>query len=256
MSEPTTNEKIVIASDFHGYYEPLESLVRHYGDVPDRYVLNGDLIGQGPSTARVLDIAQDIDADVTLGNWELYWLAGMLHQDEETRQRSQKTVRVFSTKNHILGAIAASYGISSRHKTREYMVEKLREEMHERGHLQLLARAAMYFEGRDFVAVHAGLTDTGLLLQKQEMFCARKDLLTVVDDEYEEPPQITDLALAHQTEAFGATNKTVVTGHAHTPQGQRVTANGKRARIGSRLELHEPLHAWQSWDGEIQKIAT
>lgn len=253
MSEPVKTEAIPIISDLHGYYEPFKATVDYYGDKPDRYLVNGDLIGQGPATAQVLDLALEIDADVTLGNWELYWLAGMLHEDEETQQRIQRTVRVFSDR-FCLGAIAASYGIKGNRMPRGEKVERLKEAMLEKGHLQMLARAGMYFEGKDFVAVHAGLTDTGLLLQKQEMFYARQDLLKVSDEDYLEPPQITDLALAHSDKATLATNKVLVTGHAHTPSGDRVTAGGKRVRIGSRLELHEPLHIWQSWNGEIHKI--
>lgn len=255
MSEILPDEKIVVASDLHGYYQPLEKVVKHYGDGPDRYLLNGDLIGAGPSTARVLDIAQDINADINLGNWELYLLAGMLQEDPEARQRIQGAAKIFGTRENLLGAIASSYGVDIRGKDRSYMIENLQDKMMERGHLQMLAQAAMYFEGKDFVAVHAGLTDTGLLLQKQEMFNARKDLLkNTGEEEFDEPPQITSLPLAHQQEAFGATNKIVVTGHAHEPLGDRITADGARVRIGSWLKKNQPLHVWQSWDKEIKSF--
>ncbi len=256
MSEILSDEKIVVASDLHGYYEPLEKMVKHYGDTPDRYLLNGDLIGAGPSTARVLDTAQDIDADITLGNWELYFLAGVLHEDPEERLRIQRTAKLFDTRENLLGRMASSYGISTRGKNRSYIVEQMQDKMLERGHLQMLAQAAMYFEGKDFIAVHAGLTDAGWLLQKQELFYSRNDLVRVTDDsEYNEPPQITDLGLAHQAEAFAATHKTVVTGHSHAPQGDRTTADGARVRIGSQLDLHEPLYTWQSWDKEVKEFS-
>lgn len=251
------SKELVVIGDLHGHYEPLEEAVDYYGDAPDGYLINGDLIGAGPSTARVLDIAQEIDADINIGNWELYLLAGMLHEDEETRQRIQKTARVFSDEKGILSAIARSYGIAAKGMTHGEKIERLKEAMLEKGHVQMLARAAMYFEERDFIVVHAGLTDTGWLLQKQELFYARKDLLENTgkedEEEYDEPPQITSLPLARQQEAYRGSHKIVVTGHTHMPQGDRVTAGGVRVRLGSRLELHEPLFAWQSWNGELRE---
>lgn len=250
---------MVVMSDLHGYDEPLRKAVDYYGDTPDGYLVNGDLIGAGPSTARVLGIAQDVDADINIGNWELYLLAGMLHKDEETRQRIQKTARVFSDEKGVLSAIARSYGIETKATAHSEKIERLKEAMLEKGHLQMLARAAMYFEERDFIVVHAGLTDAGWLLQKQELFYAREDLLentgTEDEEEYDEPPQITSLSLARQQEAFRGSHKIVVTGHTHMPQGDRVTAGGARVRLGSRLELHEPLFAWQSWDNEIKSFS-
>ncbi len=259
MSEKLGSEKLVAISDLHGHDEPLEKTVGFYGDKPDRYLLNGDVIGAGPNTARTLDIAQSIDADITLGNWELYLLAGLLHKDPDTRQRIQTTARVFSERKGVLDAIIRSYGVKTRNVKHSEKVERLHEAMLEKGHLQMLAKAAMYFEGKDFIVVHAGLTDTGWLLQKQELFYSRRDLLEYVgkddEEEYDEPPQITSLALAHQIEAFQATHKTVVTGHAHTPQGDRITAGGMRVRTGSQLNLREPLHVWQSWDNRIQEFS-
>ncbi len=256
MSEKLSSDKLVAISDLHGYDEPLEEAVGFYGDKPDRYLLNGDVIGAGPNTARTLDIAKSIDADITLGNWELYLLAGMLNEDPEIRQRIQTTARVFSERKGVLDAIASSYGVKTRNVKHSEKVERLHEAMLEKGHLQMLAKAAMYFEGEDFIVVHAGLTDSGWLLQKQELFYARKDLVeNTGEEEFEEPPQITSLALAHQTEAFQATHKTVVTGHAHTPQGDRITAGGARVRIGSQLELREPLQVWQSWNGQLREFS-
>lgn len=255
MAEIKTDQKIVVASDLHGYYEPLQQAVDHYGDRPDRYVINGDLVGTGPSTARVLDIAQEVDADVNLGNWELYLLAGMLHNNKETRQRMQTTAWVFNEEKGILDAIVRSYGITTKAIAHSEKIERLREAMLQKGHLQMLARAAMYFEGRDFIAIHAGLTDAGWLMQKQELFYARKDLLeNTGEEEYDEPPQITSLRLARQQEAFRGSHKTVVTGHTHKPQGDRITADGARVRLGSQLELHKPLHTWQSWNGEVREF--
>ncbi|OGL32590.1 hypothetical protein A3F64_00455 [Candidatus Saccharibacteria bacterium RIFCSPHIGHO2_12_FULL_42_8] len=253
------SKELVVIGDLHGYYEPFEKAVDYYGDTPDGYLVNGDLIGAGPSTARVLDIAQDVDADINIGNWELYLLAGMLHEDEETRQRIQQTARVFSDEKGILSAIASSYGIATKATTHAEKIERLKEAMLEKSHLQMLARAAMYFEEKDFIVIHAGLTDAGWLLQKQELFYAREDLLENTgkedEEEYNEPPQITSLSLARQQEAFQGSRKTVITGHTHMPQGDRVTANGARVRLGSRLELHESLFAWQSWNGELREFS-
>ncbi len=255
MAEKLGSENLVAISDLHGYDEPLEKAVGFYGDKPDRYLLNGDVIGAGPNTARILDIAKSIDADITLGNWELYLLAGLLHKDPETRQRIQTTARVFSERKGVLDAIVGSYGVETRNVKHSEKVKRLHEAMLEKSHLQMLAKAAMYFEGEDFIVVHAGLTDTDWSAQKLNLASARKDLVeNTGEEEFDEPPQITSLSLAHQAESFTSTYKTVVTGHAHTPQGDRVTAGGTRVRTGSQLELHEPLFVWQSWNNEIKSF--
>ncbi len=250
MAELKGDEKIVVMSDIHGYDNPLAQAIDFYGDQPDRYLVIGDMIGgDGPHSAQVLDRLQQVDADVTLGNWELYLLAGMLHQDEYTRHGIQYSMRPFE--QNYLGVIAGSYGVATKGIERSEAIKRLREKMQQRGHLQMLAQAALYFEGRDFVAIHAGLTDQAWLPQKQTLYGSRQK---ITSGEFDEPQQIIDLGLARQAEAFGATHKTVVTGHSHSPRGSRISANGARVRIGSQLDLGRPLYAWQSWNGELKEI--
>ncbi len=247
MTERLCNKKVVVASDLHGHYQPLEKMLRHYGDSPDRYILNGDLLGAGPSTAKVLDIASAIDADINIGNWELYLLAGLLHEDKEIQRQIQDAVRVFGEEKGVLDAITGSYGINTKIVGHSEKIKRLQEAMLVRGHLQMLARAAMFCETDDFIAIHAGLTGDSWSEQQEYLAEAR--------DIFDEPRQIVDDAqftLSRRPEAFEATDKVVVTGHSHIVPGPRITAGGKRVRLASRLELGEPLHVWQSWNGQVK----
>lgn len=175
-------------------------------------------------------------------------MAGLLHNDLAIRDLIQNDIKPFNFSHSELQADARSYGINPRSPSKS-LIESITKAMQERGHLDLLARAAMYFETDDFIAIHAGLTSESWSKQKEDLIKAQKT--------FEAPVQIVDdpiFTLSRRQEAFEVTEKVVITGHSHIVPGPRVTALGKRVRLASQLNIGEPLHVWQSWDGQIKSF--
>lgn len=240
------NEKYVAITDLHARSDLLDRVTSYYDDQGVQYVALGDSIGSGPDTAGVLDTLQEKKAKITWGNWELYTMAGLVYYDPKMREQIQDAAEPFDYDE--LQRFARSYDINPNAPSKS-LIESLTKAMQERGHLNLLARAAMYFETNDFIAIHAGLTNESWSKQKEDLVRAKGT--------FDEPRQIVDDAsytLSRQQEAFEATDKVVITGHSHIALGSRITAGGKRVRLGSRLALNEPLYVWQSWNSEIRSF--
>lgn len=241
-------EKYVAIADLHSRSDVLKRVVDEYDGQDVRYVALGDSVGRGPDTAGVLDLLQREQAKITWGNWEFYRMAGLLHHDLAIRDLIQNDIKPFSFSYSELQNDARSYGINPNSPSKS-LIESITKAMQERGHLDLLARAAMYFETDDFIAIHAGLTDESWSKQKEDLIKAQKT--------FEAPIQVVDdpiFTLSRQQKAFEATDKIVITGHSHIVPGPRVTALGKRVRLASQLSMGEPLHVWQSWDGQIKSF--
>lgn len=239
---------MVVMADLHGYSVMLEKAVKEYGDVD--YVLLGDSIGGGPDSAGVLDIAQDIKAKLTWGNWELYTMAGLVHHDLGYRAMIQDITKPFDTKSGLLQSFVRSYEVGTKNTTKVEMVEGVTRKMQERGHLNFLARAAMFVETDEFIGIHAGLTTKDWEKQKKD--------LSKVKGTFAETRQIVDYPdhrLSKRKKAFVATDKTVITGHTHKIKGPRVTDCGRRVRLASQLFAGQPLFVWESWTKEVKEFS-
>lgn len=241
-------EKYAVIPDLHGRSDMLDRVTNEYDEQGVQYVTLGDSIGSGPDTAGVLDRLQEKRIKLIWGNWEFYRMAGLLHHDLVVRDLIQNAVKSFNFSHSELQKDARSYGINP-HSPSETLIENITKAMQERGHLDLLARAAMYFETDEFITIHAGLTDESWSKQKEDLLKAQKT--------FEAPRQLFDdprFTLSRRQEAFEATDKVVITGHSHIVPGPRVTALGKRVRLASQLAMGDPLHVWQSWDGRIKSF--
>lgn len=155
----------------------------------------------------------------------------------------------------------SSYGVDPR-LPNEAAADALRNAMDSAGHLALLNSAELYFETDEYIVVHAGLSTTPWMVQRKELDTYRQ---MVANRDYSAAPeQVFDTSDAHnkthkhstQAEAFDATDKIVITGHAHSHlnESERVTADGKRVRLASKLAIGMPLYVWQSWDGKVVAI--
>jgi predicted phosphodiesterase len=238
----------VVMADLHGYSAVLEKAVKEYGDVD--YVLLGDSIGGGPDSAGVLDIADEVDAQLTWGNWEMYIMAGLVHHDLEKRQLVQDVTKPFDTSHGMLQSFARSYGVDTKLPKSE-IIENITAEMQAKGHLNMLARAAMYVETDEFIGIHAGLTP-------YKSWEKQKQDLAKVKGTFDEARQLvdyTDHRLSKRQKAYKVTDKIVLTGHTHKIKGERITDCGKRVRLGSQLYAGEPLFVWQSWDKKIEEFS-
>ncbi len=239
---------MVVMADLHGHSDVFEKAVKEYGDID--YVLLGDSIGGGPDSAGVLDIADEVDAQLTWGNWEMYIMAGLVHHDLEKRQLVQDVTKPFDTSHGMLQSFARSYDVDTK-LPKPKMIESIIKKMQKKGHLNILARAAMYVETDEFIGIHAGLTP-------YKSWEKQKQDLAKVKGTFNEAKQLVDYSdhrLSKRQKAFAVTDKIVLTGHTHKVVGERITDQGKRVRLASRLYAGQPLHVWQSWDKEIKEFS-
>ncbi|MBI3494747.1 hypothetical protein HY004_02080 [Candidatus Saccharibacteria bacterium] len=244
MRELAPQQDTVVMVDVHARSQPLDKVTKEYGNNV-RYVAGGDSIGIGPDTKGVLDISSEFNIRLLRGNWEHQVLEGLVFHDLERRRMAQEINRPLDYKE--LQKIAKSYELSPK-LPREELIIRITEKMQACGHLNMLARAAMYYETEGdggFIVVHAGLTS--------EDWSKQKDDLEKAKGTFDQLPQIFDdsrYTLSNRAEAFIATDKTVITGHTHRIQGERTTADGKRVRLASNQELL----VWQSWDKQIKSF--
>lgn len=256
MSEILGDKKIAVITDIHEEYDSLARVIDYYSDLPeevkpDVIVAAGDTVtGNNGNLAKTLDLVNDAGIVLLKGNQEYNMLAGFYAKNSEALENIR-----YSTKPFGLGqlqSVARSYGLGRELKKapKSELISGIMEAMHERGHLEMLARAAMYYEGRNFVAIHAGLTNEGWLLQKQKLFYANDALLK--GQNFDPPPQLFDFKLAKQRYDFSGTHKLVVTGHDHHTLRPR-TLGRNRVLLGSDVPNGQPLYSWQSWDYRIKE---
>lgn len=258
MTEQT--EKIAVIPDLHGRADLLQAAHRRYGDIG--YVILGDIIDGEPQVKQAIDIAKDIGAVLLKGNHEWTMLAALNERDEEVRRTWQN--QMWLAGMYEKGTLK-SYGVK-RYPERDDTAKATKEVLAEVGHMNYLANAPLYFEGPDFIVVHAGLTKWSWLGTENILYSQKKELektqeLTKENNFTAVPPQVFDdpehnLALSSSPEAFVATGKTVITGHAHLtlPAEERLTAGGKRVRLASHLNNGEVLFVWESWTGNVVAI--
>lgn len=234
----------VVMVDVHAQSRHLEKVTKEYGNNV-RYVAGGDSIGMGPDTKGVLDIASDLNIRLLRGNWEHQVLEGLVYHDLEKRNMTQEVSRPFEYAE--LQKLAKSYGLDPK-LSKDELIIGITEKMQDNGHLNMLARTAMYYEtegANGFIVVHAGLTNEDWSKQKNDLGKAKGT--------FDQLPQIFDdskYTLSNQEAAFAATDKTVITGHSHRIKGERITADGKRVRLASS----RGLFVWQSWDQKVKSF--
>lgn len=234
----------VVMVDVHAQSRHLEKVTKEYGNNV-RYVAGGDSIGMGPDTKGVLDIASDFNIRLLRGNWEHQALEGLVYHDLEKRNMTQEVSRPFEYAE--LQKLARSYGLDPK-LSKDELIIGITEKMQDNGHLNMLARTAMYYETEGengFIVVHAGLTNEDWSKQKNDLGKAKGT--------FDQLPQIFDdskYTLSNQEAAFAATDKTVITGHSHRIKGERITADGKRVRLASS----RGLFVWQSWDQKVKSF--
>ena len=247
------SERTLVISDIHGHYDYLRAVDKKYGDSVDQYIFNGDLIAGGPQPAEVMHYVRQLgdQALVLYGNNELkYMMAIDGNNGSEKIALRRQCTRLFS--RAALAGFCASYHVQS--SSQRVSLQHIEVAMKERGDWDVLEQAKMYYEAPDYITIHAGLTNESWSLQQKHLAKAQAD---ITQKNYVFPIQIMDDAkksLSTSQRPFSATQKTVITGHAHNIQGDPVTAHGKRVRLATRLQDGAPLRVWESWNQRIQEI--
>ena len=70
--------QVFLVGDVHGCFYTLDHLLQRLSiQKEDQLVMIGDLVGKGPHTSLVLDKLIEMDADIVLGNHDLYFMSVM-----------------------------------------------------------------------------------------------------------------------------------------------------------------------------------
>lgn len=245
----------VVFSDLHGRVDRFDQIRSIYGnDV--RYISAGDVVdGSTGNTCDLIEKMGESGVLMAAGNHELITSAVMLEGDEDVRGAWFQVWRndLRSLVRSERGTLK-SYGIDESLSNYQ-AAEKLACRMDELGHLALIKEAELFFETDDYIVIHAGLTAKPW--KKQRASIESKGDRIRSGDYSKAPIQVMDPRF--RLADYGSptpTKKTVITGHAHltADASERSTCDGKRIRLGSKLQRGEPVYVWQSWDNEVVEL--
>lgn len=268
-------DKHVVMTDLHGEHKVFERTVNEYVDDPDvGFVINGDILDRKGETPdidkgvfRTLELIKNLGnrAVLTIANHEWYSLGAMLSQDAGVRSAmTDAWLGIYGGHGTEINTLC-SYDIKSRDI---YTPDDLKDALEQVGHLAVLTAAVPYYETDQFIATHAGIQpSTSWEEQREYLDQVAEDMSQGVF--YDQPPQWFSFEHATSTKPIKATNKTVVSGHAHylmppdpsSKRKQQLSAkrsvnNGKRIRLASQLNqpAQDSLFVWQDWDSQIVEI--
>lgn len=249
----------VVLTDLHGHADKLREVVTWYGD-DTHFVINGDVFDRGPDSCETLNIIQDLDADLVLGNHELAVLGALGEKDSERRWAWLHLwlAQGGTTRGYEENTLE-SYGEKRRSndiETAHYFKEKLIA----LGHLALLENAGMYYEDEELLVVHAGLS-TQLTWARQQKKLDAAVLLAAHGTYEEEPDQLISYQYATDRNRPSDIGQTLVTGHHHGRSKdldhRRFYGSGPkpvRVQLASSLVQGDPLYAYESWTGDITRF--
>lgn len=244
------SEHIIVIGDVHGHLGNLEQVFDSYGDSIDGAVLVGDVVSGGPESRKTVEFCRQIGATIMLGNNEWDMLGATGHLDLGERDQMQRLwlgAGGYNKRQSLL----ESYGVLG-YQGPVSVCERLGAALYDSGHADYLLKSPLYVERPDFIAVHAGLNDLNWEAQRFSLDLAQTN---VKHGDFLQPPiQITSHDLARDPSQSAATDKVVVTGHAHNLSGDvntRITAGGKRVRLATLHWQGEPLLVWESWTGAL-----
>lgn len=170
-----------IIGDIHGYYSKLRSLIGKIETTineEDTVILLGDYIDRGPQSFEVIDFLQEYrfsrNVVPLMGNHEDMFLKYLSGNDKD--------------KNYLVNGGGT---------TIESYKKKMGNLSLPRAHRDFFESLQLYYEGDDFIAVHAGLNPKVTNLKDQK----RHDMLWIRDDFHNWP---------------GPWNKTIIFGHTPT----------------------------------------
>lgn len=240
-----------IVGDLHGRADLLLRATEVIDPTATRFVVQ-DAFDKGSDVRETLLVARDIGAIGLACNHS--WVTGNAldfprHQNNHWLQGWHKGYQ---------SRTLASFGLVETGDARRDAAN-LRSAIEADGLESFLFGTVPYLEptGDDFIAIHAGLTDEPWDKQKQQL-----DEFTYMPARYEAAPdQIFDedysLSTSDTVPPGALTKKIVVTGHHHASltAPERLTDNGRRVRLGSRLIDSEPLYIYLTETHELVAIS-
>lgn len=237
-------EKQVVFPDLHGRYDLLRAgLTKYKKHFP---VFLGDYINGQPFEGDVVDAVRDNydpeRGNAILGNHEFTLLTVLnaaltIEMDKGDVESAHTAIEMWSRSRAIGQSIFRSYGVDMRiYRQPQARLLRLYELMQERGHYDFLCGLPTVYEGDNFIAIHAGLTDEPLEQQKAYLEQAKMQLLS--GEIGIEPAQIFSHDLGRVRNAFGITDKIVATGHTSFREDEttRISDDGRHVRLGSPVK--------------------
>ena len=272
---PQRFEKHIVIPDLHGESKLLEKVIDKYDNDSIGFVFLGDVVDQKGyldsenNVSRLLDLMKELGnkAIMTMANHEFVLLGALFAKDPYVNH--MYTSYWHMIENNTVRAYGLPFDKSESTK------ENLKGALRRAGHLAVLHAITMYYETDDFIATHAGvIPDVPWEIQKEELENLAQELSNDRFPDYSQneamPKQIFSLRNATAAKPVIATDKIVLSGHAHFlpptskeySGGMRVTKSerslngGKRIRLASQLNRtsNDDLFIWHDWDQKIEKI--
>lgn len=271
VAEPITDRHVVVP-DMHGEHRLLDRIINQYTDQSDvNFVLLGDIIDRKSvdndpekGVYKTLQIIKDLGqrAVVTMANHEWWLHASSRATDQTLRQQVLSGWLGTNPKNSIERNTLTAYNLDPTIRD-EVAVDELTKRMARFGHLAILNSASPYYETDKFIAVHAGVL-SGVPWEMQQGYL--RSVASYMNDGqfHERPPQWFSMKLATDTSPVDATDKTVISGHAHilddrrhNQSRERSLHDGRRIRLASQINApaKSSAYVWQDWDGKVIEIA-
>lgn len=237
-------EKQVVFPDLHGRYDLLRAGLAKYKNFQPIFL--GDYINGQPFERDVIGAVRDnYDpqlGNAVLGNHEMTLLTVLqaalsIESDKGDVEVAHTVIDLWSKSRAIGYSMLRSYGVNMRlYRQPQARLLRLYERMQETGDVDFLSQLPLMFEGRDMVAVHAGLTDESLTDQVQQLEVAKKQLLA--GEVGIEPAQVYSHDLSRVRGAYAATDSVVVTGHTSFNEDEttRISDDGRHVRLGSNVK--------------------
>ncbi len=245
------SEKLAVHADNHGRPELIYAVDRYYGGDVKQLVI-GDVF-DGPDTKGSMQALCDVEASMLLGNHEWIYAASVLETDRARRLQFASAIWP-----RIHDRVLQSYGVYPSipsPKNAERLYEKMPE-----SHKGLLDAADLFYETKDFVTIHAGITAQRWPLQRRTLSrrqtLRREQQRYVVDEDYI-PHQIYEpRQLADRNTVLSGVGKLVINGHFHRPFEDfesRYTALGARLYLATNKNDSFAV-VWESWTRNLVRI--
>lgn len=79
-------KKVIVCGDVHGMLDELKELIEKvgYDKEKDRLILAGDLVDRGPKSAEVCDYAEELEAELVIGNHDDKYIRYRRHEQKKT----------------------------------------------------------------------------------------------------------------------------------------------------------------------------
>lgn len=264
-------DRHVVIGDVHAEKVKLRRIFDHYSNLDVGFVLVGDIVDCRNPDAKVEWVKDTFEmlrmlgrqAVIVAANHEWYAAGATFDIDEERRRYWQD---LWTNRSRPIESLTlASYGIKESPDTDSAFL-RFGEELKRTEHADLIRCNRLYYETAKFIVTHSGIDlTTPWQVQRDLLDAAAHETASGIYNDF--PPQVASFPYAIDTRPVRSTDKIVVSGHAHdlmhTARNpninipispERSVNDGKRIRLGSKVNYGDPLYCWEDWTGTIRSF--